>query len=275
MQYSFSKFFSMLCSLLVVSSKEEREREKKKVLGQLCDWLSEAVAHLPSAVILLLLQISGMSLTLASPLRLFYLEKLGNLSPFQAHGGRWHCTCSLRSACLFIVHMRSGLSCLSCEVFLPPLFPEASMLLAAKRVLPLLPSPASLFIYSSMRGCPSPLISSQGALPSLLRVFFVVVYYSVSLFFPGWGSVCPGDYADLAQGCLWEYCMPLSSPWGLHLLKSSGCWRLEHGSLSGFSVWRGVGMLCAGWGCGVVKVLPLLSSFSCKVYLQHLSKILL
>jgi hypothetical protein len=30
MQYSFSKFFSMLCSLLVVSSKEEREREKKK-----------------------------------------------------------------------------------------------------------------------------------------------------------------------------------------------------------------------------------------------------
>jgi hypothetical protein len=24
-------------------------------------------------------------------------------------------------------------------------------------------------------------------------------------FFPGWRSVCPGDYAALAQGCLWEY----------------------------------------------------------------------
>jgi hypothetical protein len=36
-----------------------------------------------------------------------------------------------------------------------------------------------------------------------------------------------------------------------------------------------VEMLCAGWGCGGVKVLPLLGGFSCKVYLQHLSKILL
>jgi hypothetical protein len=24
-------------------------------------------------------------------------------------------------------------------------------------------------------------------------------------FFPGWRSVCPGGYAALAQGCLWEY----------------------------------------------------------------------
>jgi hypothetical protein len=36
-----------------------------------------------------------------------------------------------------------------------------------------------------------------------------------------------------------------------------------------------VGMLWAGWRCGGVKVLPLLGVFSCKVYLQHLSKILL
>jgi hypothetical protein len=32
------------------------------------------------------------------------------------------------------------------------------------------------------------------------------------LFFPRWRSVCPGGYADLAQGCLWEYRVPLSSP---------------------------------------------------------------
>jgi hypothetical protein len=38
---------------------------------------------------------------------------------------------------------------------------------------------------------------------------------------------------------------------------------------------HGMGMLCAGWGCGGVKVLPLLGGFSSKVYLQHLSKILL
>jgi hypothetical protein len=34
-------------------------------------------------------------------------------------------------------------------------------------------------------------------------------------------------------------------------------------------------MLCTGWGCGGVNVLPLLSGFSCKVYLWCLSTILL
>jgi hypothetical protein len=28
--------------------------------------------------------------------------------------------------------------------------------------------------------------------------------------------VCPGGYADVAQGCLWEYHMLLSSPCVLH-----------------------------------------------------------
>jgi hypothetical protein len=35
------------------------------------------------------------------------------------------------------------------------------------------------------------------------------------------------------------------------------------------------GILCMGWGCGGVRVLPLLCVFSCQVYLQHLSKSLL
>jgi hypothetical protein len=79
-----------------------------------------------------------------------------------------------------------------------------------------------------VRDFPSSHFCTQGALPSLLRVFFVVVaYYSVFFsFFPGWGSVCPGGYADLAEGYLWEYCVPLSSPGGLHLPKWSGRWRL-------------------------------------------------
>jgi hypothetical protein len=38
--------------------------------------------------------------------------------------------------------------------------------------------------------------------------------------------VCPGLYADLAQDCLWEYHMPLSSPCGLCLPKWSGRWCL-------------------------------------------------
>jgi hypothetical protein len=41
-----------------------------------------------------------------------------------------------------------------------------------------------------------------------------------------------------------------------------------------FSVLREVEMLCTGWRYGGVKVLPLLSDFACKVYLQCLSKIL-
>jgi hypothetical protein len=40
--------------LIVVSSKEERK--KKRVWRQVCEWLSEAVAHLPAAVSLLLLE---------------------------------------------------------------------------------------------------------------------------------------------------------------------------------------------------------------------------
>jgi hypothetical protein len=46
---------------------------------------------------------------------------------------------------------------------------------------------------------------------------FTCIYFSYCLllsfsFFPRWGSVCPGGYADLAQGCLWKYRVPLSSP---------------------------------------------------------------
>jgi hypothetical protein len=109
----------------------------------------------------------------------------------------------------------SGSSPLSCGVFLPPPLPQAFPLLVAGRVPLLPPSPArpSLFIYSSGRDSPPPLFRAQGA-PTL---FAMCLYCSYCLllsfsFFPGWGSVCSGGYADLAQGCLWEYHVPLSSP---------------------------------------------------------------
>jgi hypothetical protein len=123
-----------------------------------------------------------------------------------------------------------GLPSSPLEVFLPPPLSQAFPLLVAGCMPPLLPSPArpGLFIYSSVRDSPPLLFSTQGAPPSLLCVFMVLIaYYSVSLFLPGWGLFCPGDYADLAQGCLWEYHVPLSSPCGLHLPKPSG-----HGHLA-------------------------------------------
>jgi hypothetical protein len=103
------------------------------------------------------------------------------LSPFQAHCGRWHCTCFLRPACLFTVHMGSGSSPLSCGVFLPPPLLKAFLPLVAWCVPPLLPSPAGLLWGIS----PPPCFSAQGSPPSLLCVFFVfIAYYSVFFFFP-------------------------------------------------------------------------------------------
>jgi hypothetical protein len=82
-----------------------------------------------------------------------------------------------------------------------------------------------LFIYSSVRDFPSPPFSAQGAPPSLLCVFCYCLLFSFS-FFPGFVLVCPVVYADQAQDCLWEYCVPLSSPCGLCLPKRSGSWHL-------------------------------------------------
>jgi hypothetical protein len=62
------------------------------------------------------MQISGVSLALTWPLRLCLLRVLRvpppllQLSPFQAHWGRWYCTSFLRPACLFTAHVGSGLS---------------------------------------------------------------------------------------------------------------------------------------------------------------------
>jgi hypothetical protein len=83
------------CGSVVFSSKVGRE--KKRVWRQFCEWLSVAVACLPTAVSLLLLavlfmQISGVSLALIWPCRLCLLRFLlwvslcYNLSPFQALG---------------------------------------------------------------------------------------------------------------------------------------------------------------------------------------------
>jgi hypothetical protein len=75
-----------------------------------------------------------------------------------------------------------------------------------------------------VRDFPSPPLRHSGrpALFAMHRFCHYCLLFSFFSFFPGWGSVCPGGYADLAQDCLWEYRVPLSSPCGLRLPKPSG-----------------------------------------------------
>jgi hypothetical protein len=173
----------------------------------------------------------------------------------------------LSQTCVFVTaHVGGGSSLLSCGVFLPPALSQAFLLLVAGWALRVPPSPArpGLFIYSSGRDFPPQPFGGQGAPPSLLCVFIVLItYYSVSLFFPGWELVCPGGYADLAQGCLWEYRILLSSPCGPRLPKLSGhgclaaawwpSWFL-HSMWSGdalyrLEVWRGQSFASSWWPC--------------------------
>jgi hypothetical protein len=98
-------------------------------------------------------------------------------------------------------------------------FHKLSCSKVAGRGLPLLPSLANLFIYCSMRDCPFPPLwhSRHPALfATCLFCCCLFGFFSFSCF-PGWESACPGVYADLAQDCLWEYHVPLTSPGGLRL----------------------------------------------------------
>jgi hypothetical protein len=208
-------FSACKCSLVVFSSKVGREKKKKRVWRQFSEWLSAAMACLPAAISLLLLeglfmQISGVSLTLTWPCTFCLLRVLlctslcYKLFPFQAHWGRWHCTHFLRPGCLFTAHVGSRSSPLSCGVFLPLQLSQAFPLLVAGRTPPL--PLAQLFYLQFQEGFPSPNLRHSGC-PT---VFPMNLYCSYCLllsfsFFPRWRSVCPGDYTALAQGCLWEY----------------------------------------------------------------------
>jgi hypothetical protein len=121
--------------------------------------------------------------------------------------------------------------------FPPTTLIQAFLLLVAGCVPLLLPSPASLFIYISLRDCSSPPLQHSGhlALFAVCLFCFYCLLFSFFFFFPGWGSVCPGGYADLAQSCLWEYHMLLSSPFGLC---PQAVWALASGAWEppGFSI---------------------------------------
>jgi hypothetical protein len=120
-------------------------------------------------------------------------------------------------------------------------FPSPSTL---GEVVPLLPSLAHVFIYSSSDCVPlphSPELRAPRPLCYVSFFFFSAACLLFSLFFssflsPVWGSVCPGGYAALAQGCLWEYCMQLSSPGGLLLPSRIGAGIWWHGNPPVFSI---------------------------------------
>jgi hypothetical protein len=88
-----------------------------------------------------------------------------------------------------------------------------------------------LFIYSSRKDSPPPLFGTQCALPSLQCVLYCSYCLLLSFsFFPGWRSVCPGGYAVLAQGCLWEYhvtCPCLPKPGALLVSPFNVKWRFS------------------------------------------------
>jgi hypothetical protein len=81
-----------------------------------------------------------------------------------------------------------------------------------------IPTLASLFFYSSMRDSPLPPLATRAPHP-LCYMSFLLLLFIIQFFFLGWGSVSPGGYAELAQGCSWEYHVSLISP-GCLLLPS-------------------------------------------------------
>jgi hypothetical protein len=79
-----------------------------------------------------------------------------------------------------------------------------------------------------VRDFPSPPSVLRAPLP-LCYVSFLLLLLIIQVFFSFFlcgGRSVQGGYADLAQGSLWEYCVLLSSPCGLHLPKPSGHWCL-------------------------------------------------
>jgi hypothetical protein len=91
-----------------------------------------------------------------------------------------------------------------------------------------LSGPPGLFIYSPRKDSLPPIFSAQDAPPSFPCVFIVLIaYYSVSLFFSGWRSVCPGGYAPLAQACLWGYRGTVKLTWSV---SSQAVWAPATGS---------------------------------------------
>jgi hypothetical protein len=131
-----------------------------------------------------------------------------------------------------------------------------------------------------MWGSASPPFSrAQGSPSSLLCVFFqLLVYYSVFVVVV---VVFCGVGVSLSRGlCCFIPEVAVGVPHATYLLT---CWYASPKQVRSqclvawsppvFSVYHGMGKLCAGWWCGGFGVLLPLGGFSCQMCLQCLSKI--
>jgi hypothetical protein len=189
--------------------------------------------------------------------------------------GQYYCSCQL--PCLFTAHMggRSSPPPVEFFSFHHSYKLSCSWLLGAHpRSHKSLSGLPQLVYLQFWEGFPSPNLRCS-VQPTLFPMCLYCSYCLLLSFsyFPGWGSVCPGGYADLAQGCLWEYC---STAKLILSVFSQAIWEQMTGSLgtllvSPFNVnWRCSARSGGGEG---VNVLTLLGGFPCKVCLQRLSKI--
>jgi hypothetical protein len=93
------------------------------------------------------------------------------------------------------------------------------------------------YLQFTWRSAPPPLSRAQSSLPSLLCVFFfpaACLLFSFLVYFSPLGGGQSVHGAML--GCLWEYCMALSSPGGLLLPSRVGAGIWQGGSPPGFSI---------------------------------------
>jgi hypothetical protein len=166
--------------------------EIKRVWRQVCECLSEAVAHPPGTVSQVLLEVlliadlrSELNIHLALFRVLLGATATAARFPLSKHTGGCGATPTFSGWRVYLQLMWE-VSLLPTPVALSSHshFYKLSCSKVARWVLPLLPSLASLFIYSSMRDCPfPPLWHSGSSAVFVICLFFVSVVYSSVCFF--------------------------------------------------------------------------------------------
>jgi hypothetical protein len=155
------------------------------------------------------MQISGVSLTLTWPNRLCLLRVLLGTTttatsfPLSKHTGGGGTAPTFSGQCVYSSHGKWVFPTLLC---FPPSTTFTSFPASGCWAYATTPAfSCRLVIYSSVRDCPSPPLwhSWRRALFAMCLFYCYCLLFSLFFsFFPWWGLVCPGAYAEVAQGCL-------------------------------------------------------------------------